>query len=139
METFATPVIDPVTKTTYFVARTKESSGAGTVFVQRLYALDITTGASRLAPVIIGGTYGGVTFDPQKNNQRAALTLANGNIFICWSSHCDWGTYHGWVMAYDAGTLNPLAVYASTTTGSARGIWIGRQGAAAAASRDIFV
>jgi hypothetical protein len=134
-----TPAIDPVSKTMYFVARTREVLGVVTNFVQRLYAVDIATGANRLAPVVITGSYGGVTFDPQKNNQRAALTFANGHIFICWSSHCDWGPYHGWVMAYDAATLTQLAVYADTTTGSNGGIWMSGQGAAADANGDIYL
>lgn len=134
-----TPVIDPVTKIIYLVVRTKEISGSGTIFVQRLHALNLTTGADVLIPVVISGTFGGVTFDPQKNNQRAALTLANGRIFIAWSSHCDWGPYHGWVMSFDAATLNPLAVYSDTPTGSQGGIWMSGQGPAADPSGNVFL
>ncbi len=134
-----TPVIDPATQIMYLVVRTKEIVSLTTNFVQRLYALDITTGTNRLAPVIISGSYGGVTFDPQKNNQRTALTLANGNVFMGWSSHCDWGPYHGWVMAYNAATLAQVAVYADTTTGSQGGIWMSGQGPAADSSGNIFV
>src|SRR5581483_10053317 len=129
-----TPVIDPAAKIMYLVVRTKAVVSLTTNFVQRLYALDITTGTNRLAPVIISGSYGGVTFDPQKNNQRTALTLANGNVFMGWSSHCDWGPYHGWVMAYNAATLAQVAVYADTTTGSQGGIWMSGQGPAADSS-----
>ena len=57
-----TPVIDPGTNTMYLVARTRENSK----YVQRLHALDITTGAEKLGgPVAIeatvpGGGVGGV-------------------------------------------------------------------------------
>ncbi len=52
-----TPVIDPVAGTIYLVARTKEY---GTNFVQRLHALDVSTGAERSnSPVIITATYAG--------------------------------------------------------------------------------
>src|SRR6185436_18580826 len=58
-----TPAIDPTTKTMYFVVRTKETTAIGTNsitnFVQYLYALDITTGTNRLAPVIISGSFAG--------------------------------------------------------------------------------
>src|SRR4051794_9102321 len=40
-----TPVIDPVAGTIYVVARTKEN---GTTFVQRLHALNISTGVERV-------------------------------------------------------------------------------------------
>jgi len=126
-----TPVIEPVNKIIYLVVRTKETSGFGTLFVQRLHALSLTTGADVLLPAVISGTFGGVTFDPQKNNQRSALTLANTRIFIAWSSHCDWGPYHGWVMSFDAATLNQLAVYSDTPTGNNGGIWMSGQGLAA--------
>src|SRR5262249_31316841 len=71
-----TPAIDPVSQTMWFVARTKETSATATNYVQRLHALDITTGAERPnSPVIIAATVSGtggggttVSFDPQKNN-----------------------------------------------------------------------
>jgi hypothetical protein len=134
-----TPVIDPVSRTMWLVVRTKEVSGATANFVQRLYALDITTGASRVSPVVISGTFDGVSFDPQRNNQRSALALANGNVYIAWSSHCDWGPYHGWVMAYNASTLAQVAVYCDTPTGSAGGIWMSGQGPAVDSSGNIYV
>ena len=100
----STPVIDPKTETIYLLARTKED---GTNFVQRLHALDIKTGAERPnSPVIITATYPGkgdgnvggiLTFDPQKENQRMSLALVDGLVYLGWSSHCDWGPYHGWL------------------------------------------
>jgi hypothetical protein len=136
-----TPVIDPATRIVYFVARTKEFTALTTNFVQRLYALDLATGTNRIDPVVISGSFAGglATFDQLRNNQRPAITLANGNIFICWSSHCDWGPYHGWVMVYDANTLTQLAAYCDTPTGSNGGIWMSGQGPAADASGNVFL
>ncbi|HWY78144.1 MAG TPA: cadherin-like domain-containing protein, partial [Verrucomicrobiae bacterium] len=141
-----TPVIDPNAGTIYLVVRTKEFS---TNFVQRLHALDITTGLDRSnSPVVISaavpgtgsGSVGGVvSFNPVLNNQRPALTLANGVVFITWSSHCDNGSYHGWVMGYDAGTLQQVAVFNDTPNGSQGGIWMSGQGPAADDSGNIFL
>ena len=88
----ATPAIDPATGTIYVVARTKEF---GTNFVYRLHALDIRTGKERPnSPVIITATYPGtgggskngvITFDPLKQNQRTALVLVKGVVYITWS------------------------------------------------------
>src|SRR5262249_49233501 len=73
-----TPVIDPVAGTIFLVARTKEF---GATYVERLHALDVSTGAEHSnSPVIITATYPGsgtgsisgvLTFDPYKQNQRS--------------------------------------------------------------------
>ncbi len=128
-----TPVIDPATGTIYLVARTLENGGT---FVQRLHALDVATGLDRVPPVVITATYPGdgdgsvggvITFDPQRQNQRPGLALANGVVYIAWASHCDWGPYHGWVIGYDASTLQRVVVYNDTPNGYNGGIWMSGQ------------
>ncbi|MGH7970610.1 MAG: pyrrolo-quinoline quinone, partial [Limisphaerales bacterium] len=114
----ATPVIDPVSGTLYLLARTKEY---GTNYVQKLYALDLRTGAERAhSPLTITATYAGhgagsrngvLTFDSQRQNPRAGLALVNGVVYVGWASHCDWGPYHGWLIGYDAKTLEQAVVY----------------------------
>lgn len=141
-----TPVIDPVTGTIYLVARTREF---GTNFVQRLHALDITTGLDRTnSPVVIRATYAGsgaassggtVSFDPLRNNQRPALALVNGVVYVAWSSHCDNGPYHGWVIGYNAATLAQVAVFNTTPNGSEGGVWMSGQGPSADAAGNIYL
>jgi hypothetical protein len=128
-----TPVIDPGTGTLYVVAVTKEVTGSVTNYVQRLHALDITTGAEKFGgPVVIqanvsgsgaGGSGGQVPFQAVHENQRAALLLTNGIVYIAWASHGDHDPYHGWVMGYNAGTLQQAMVYNTTPNGSRGGIW----------------
>lgn len=130
-----TPVIDPATYTLYVVGRTKEF---GNNFVQRLHALDIRTGAEKSnSPVVITATYPGtgdasvnnlITFDSQRQNQRSALALANGVVYIAWSSHCDWSPYHGWIIGYDAATLKQRSVWMDTPNGYQGGIWMSNGG-----------
>jgi hypothetical protein len=141
-----TPVIDPVAGTIYLVARTKEN---GATFVQRLHALDLRTGAERpQSPVVITATYPGtgdgssgsvLTFDPQKQNQRPALTLANGIVYVGWSSHCDWGPYHGWLIGYDATNLQQAVVYNDTPNGTNGGIWMSGQAPAVDPSGNLYL
>src|SRR5262249_39934249 len=84
----STPVIDRNAGTIYLVARTKENG----TYVQRLHALDITTGRERPgSPVTITGSVPGtapdstvgasgrvITFNPKVEQQRAALAISNG-------------------------------------------------------------
>jgi hypothetical protein len=141
-----TPVIDPTSATLYVVARTKEF---GVNFVQRLHALDLSTGLERSnSPVVITATYPGfgsgssggmISFDPLRHNQRPALALVNGVVYISWTSHCDNGPYHGWVMGYDASTLQQVAVFNDTPNGSQGGIWMSGQGPCADAAGNIYL
>ncbi len=140
------PVIDPATETLYVVARTKENGGK---FVQRLHALDLSTGLDRTnSPVVITATYPGtgdgsvkgvLTFDPQRQNQRAALALVKGVVYIAWSSHCDWSPYHGYVIGYNATTLQQTAVFNATPNGYQAGIWMSNQGIAADEDGNLYL
>ncbi len=131
------PVIDPASGTLYVVARTKEF---GTSYVQKLHALDVVTGVERPnSPVVIAAT-NGVVFDPYKQNQRPALTLANGMVYIAWSSHCDWTPYHGWVIGYNAANLLQAPIsYNATPSGSQAGIWMSNQGPAADSDGNLYL
>ena len=115
-----TPVIDPATNTLYFVAKTKESGAA----VQRLHALDLASGTERVAPVVITANLSGKAFNPLWENQRAGLALSNGQVYVAWASHCDYNTWYGWVMAYDAQALTQTAVFNDAPTNGSGGIWM---------------
>ena len=140
-----TPVIDPATKTIYILARTNEKD----VFVQKLHALDITTGRERAgSPVTIqatvdgsgvGAVNGKITFDALRENPRAALLLSGGEVYLTWASSCDVGPYHGWVMAYDARTLQQRAVLNTSPDGDDAGIWQSDAGPAADDDGNVFV
>ena len=129
----STPVIDPSTNTMYLVARTKQVTGSTTSYVQRLHALDITTGVEKFGgPTMINASYPGtgeqsvggmVPFNGKMNNQRSGLALANGQVIIGWASHEDDQPYHGWVMSYSASTLLQTGVFCDTPNGSEGGIW----------------
>ena len=56
-----------------------------------------------------------------------------------WSSHCDWGPYHGWLIGYDATTLQQAVVYNDTPNGSDGGIWMSGQAPAADASGNLYL
>ena len=139
-----TPVIDPGSQTIYFVARTKENGN----FVQRLRAFDIRDGSERAgSPVVIqasvtgtggGGVGGVVSFDSRIHNQRAGLMLQNGVVYIAWASHCDQGPYHGWILGYNATSLQQVLHVQHDAGWVLGGIWQSGQ-ALSADARGIFI
>ena len=140
-----TPVIDAAKRTMYFVAR----STTGSTFVQYLHAVDLVDGHEMTgSPVKITATYSGngegsnnnvLLFDPLRQNQRQGLTLVNGVVYVTFSSHCDWGPYHGWILGYDAATLQQQIVYNATPNGYAGGMWESGTGMAADAEGNLYV
>jgi hypothetical protein len=112
-----TPVIDPSTMTVYFV--TMQSVNGGIHQYLRAVSLkdgkDFGPGTMEITASVDGDGRGSVNgkvpFDPGIQNQRPGLTLVKGKVIIAWGSFSDWGTYHGWVMAYDAATLAQSAVF----------------------------
>ncbi len=141
-----TPVIDSVKQTIYFVAR---NTNGTTVYAQFLHAVNLVDGSERPgSPVQITATYPGngdgsvnnvITFDAQRQNQRQGLTLVNGTVYVTFSSHCDWGPYHGWILGYDSGSLQQKIVYNDTPNGVDGGIWESGTGMAADALGNLYV
>jgi len=142
-----TPVIDPVSQTMYLVARTYNTSTK--TGLQTLHALDITTGAEKFGgPVTVSGSVAGtgagskngiITFDPLADNQRPGLLLeTNPNsgvetVYIGWA-----GAAHGWLMAYNATTLQQTALLNTTPDGLRGGVWQSGNGIAADSSGYIY-
>lgn len=122
-----TPVINLANQSIYFVTRTKEvGPKGGYLYYTRLHALNITTGAEQPnSPAVICGAAAGKgcnlapytlasqQFIPQHQMQRPALTLTpypgtqQGVIYL------PFGQDRGWILAYDAQTLQLLAVFCS--------------------------
>ena len=133
-----TPAIDLQSGTLYVLARTRESKGvlSSDRHVQKLHALAITTGAEKFGGPVEIKTAG---FDPLRELPRAALLLANGQVYLTWGSSCDVGPYHGWVMAYDARTLAQTAVFNTSPAEEESGIWQSDNGPAADEDGNVYV
>lgn len=141
-----TPVIDPTSNTLYVVSKSEGPAGN---FHQRLHALNLTTGNERfggpvtISPSVLGngdGSSGGnLPFNPQTENQRCALALVNGVVYIAWASHEDVDPYHGWMIGYNAATLTQAAVFNATANGSRAGIWMSGGAPAADTSGNLFL
>jgi hypothetical protein len=139
------PVIDSLTKTIYFVARSTD----GVIFKQHLHAVDLTTGNEKLnSPIEITAQTAGkgdasindkVSFDPFRNNQRQGLALVKGVVYISYASHCDLNPFHGWVLGYDAKNLQQQYVYNTTPDGEEGGIWQSGMGIAADEDGNLYI
>ncbi len=134
-----TPVIDSATNTIYFVTKTKNTANLNPTYFQRLYALDINTGAEdpgspvEILPSAAGngdGNGGGgmVALDARTQNQTAALLLLGHTVYVAFGSLTSAAPYHGWVVAYDETTLAQVGAFLDTPNGSAGGIWLGGAG-----------
>ncbi len=148
-----TPVIDPQAGVLYVVAKTKENN----TYVQRLHALDVKSGAERFGgPVVIeaqvpgygdGSVNGIVNFLPLRQMNRSGLLLLNGVVYLAFGSHGDNIPYHGWLLGYDAHSLQKVAVFNTTPNGltdpsgyplGGGALWGGGAGPAADSSGNIY-
>ncbi len=145
----ATPVIDRKYGTNgaiFLVGMSKDANGA---YHQRLHAFELSSGAEvGGGPTEISASYpgNGVTsqngsnvFDPGQYAERASLLLQGGNIYLAWTSHCDHGSYSGWVMSYSEATLQQLSVLNLTPNGSDGSIWMSGGGLAADATGNVYL
>jgi hypothetical protein len=143
----STPVIDPPSGTLYVVS-TEESSSSGGTF--RLSALNVDTGVQKFGgPVTINASVAATNSDSINGVQsldtsclqRAALLLANGNVYIGFG-----GCHSGWLLAYDASTLAQVGVFNASPKlngeggfASAGGIWMGGAGPVAGSEGNVYV
>lgn len=140
-----TPVIDTVTHTLYVVTKSIDNNG---IFYAYLNALDIATGMPKPgSPHLItaevngsglGNINGKVAYQAKYQNQRPALLLFNNTVYVASASHCDWGPYHGWILGFDAATLNLKYTYNATPDGWAGGIWMAGQGISVGADGNLY-
>ena len=135
----STPVIDSSTGTLYVVASTKEVSGSTTSYVYRLHALSVTTGQEKFGgPVVIQATSGSATVVPIQQLQRPGLLLLNGVVYIGFGSHGDTSPWYGWLLGYNASTLQRAMVFNTAPVGGEGAIWQSGCGPAADASGNIY-
>ncbi len=123
-----TPVIDENTNTLYVVSLNGSA--------QHLHALDIATGIERSgSPVTIAAP----AFNAVQQNQRPALMLVNGVLYIGYSSHCDQGTYHGFLLAYNASTLQQVGIFNASPSGNGDSLWFSGAGPVADVNGNIYI
>jgi hypothetical protein len=132
-----TPVIDLANGTLYAVAASKSS---GSTYLYRLHALNIATGSERpSSPALVSATVAGTSFDPLRHMQRPGLLLLGSVVYIAFGSHGDVRPYWGWLLGYDATTLQQVSTFNSAPHGSQAAIWMTGAGPAADVSGNIYL
>jgi hypothetical protein len=113
----STPVIDGQSRTVYVAGATGDTSDIQDHVAS---AFAIEDGSVRSGwPVDVSGK---LQFDPAVHNQRSALSLVGGVVYIAYGGFVgDCGTYHGRVVAIEAGKPQNIAGWA--TAGQGEGIW----------------
>jgi hypothetical protein len=120
----STPVLSLNSSTIYLVSKTRETSSvnlgpncvpfSGTTefhcYYFALHALNLSNGGEKPgSPVLIQhqGSSPQTRFDALRQNNRSALLLANGNVYVAFGSRGDVHPYSGWIFAYNALNLTP--------------------------------
>jgi hypothetical protein len=114
----STPVIDEATKTIYVAAAMTDGH-------HEIHALSTDTGMEVAGwPVVVSKIKAGTLAFPSKvQNQRSALSLVNGIVYVAFGGYCgDAGDYHGWVIGVDAADPTKIGAWATMDDRQA-GIW----------------
>lgn len=131
----STPVIDPNTGSLYVT----NVNSSRVLFIHKL---DVHTGADQVPAVAVhasvpgtgsGSSGGRISLSPSCY-QRSALTLANGRVYLGFG-HCN----HGWIVAYDAGSLAQREVFSTSANGSGATVWMGGGGIAVDGSGNLYL
>ena len=115
-----TPVVDLVSRRLFFNAMIDGATKKHFVFSLNVDTGDITPGWP--ADLNATASYNGLPFTSRIQNERGALALVNGIVYVPFSGHAgDCDVYHGWVVGVNIN--NPLNVGAWATTAIGGGIW----------------
>ena len=129
-----TPVIDPASQAVYLDAMVAQSSEPRHL----IFALSLKDGAIVPGwPVDVGAALAarGQHFNAPDQNQRGALTILGGRVFVPFGGHFgDCGDYRGWVVGVSL--ANPRDVVSWVTRARGGGIWA--PGGIASDGRSLF-
>jgi outer membrane protein assembly factor BamB len=116
-----TPVIDPASEAIYFDAAVESGEGPR----QQIFGLSLKDGNILPGwPIDIAEALqkSGRHFDPRTQNQRAALVLLDGRVYVAFGGHFgDCGDYHGWVVGLSLRDPGQTVSFATRARGG--GIW----------------
>jgi hypothetical protein len=114
-------VIDPATQAIYFDAAVERSNGPR----HEVFALSTKDGSVLPGwPIDVADALQNVgeRFDPSVQNQRAALTILDGTVYVAFGGHFgDCGNFHGWVIGISLHDPSRLVTFQTRARGG--GVW----------------
>ncbi len=115
----STPVIDATSRTIYVAAAVSKNSAVQ----HQVDAFSVDDGTEKPGyPVVVSGTSGSTTFTAAPQNQRSALSLVKGTLYVAYGGYVgDCGNYHGWVVGIN--TADPTQHGGWASLGKGEGIW----------------
>jgi outer membrane protein assembly factor BamB len=145
----STPVIDRAAKLMFVIAKIAEpqcpgaeAATAACPVVYRIHALDIVSGSVvRKTDIRIPMNNPAVPAEDvaRRQLQRPALLLANHRVYAAFGAHQDAPPFQGWVIAFDADTLQQLEpVFCTTPKGEMGGIWQAGNGPASDSQGNLY-
>lgn len=113
----STPVLDATARVIYVAGAMADNH-------HEIHGLSLETGQEVTGfPIDVSKVKAGtLTFNSVDQNQRSALSLVNGILYVSFGGYCgDGGNYHGWVVGVD--TKDPTKVGAWATLDRQAAIW----------------
>lgn len=141
----ATPVVDPVggfiyvtnTNTTPTWVLSQLSLTTGNVLQSTTITGTVTgTGDPTGGDTVSGGV---LSFYPAFELNRSGLALANGKVYIAFTSYGDIHPWHGWLFAYNTSDLSRAAVFCASPNTYGAGIWESGGAPAVDSSGNLYV
>jgi len=129
-----TPVVDLASRSLFLDALINDTTKK-----HFIYSLNVDTGATNSGwPVDVNATatYSGMTFNSLIQEERGALALVNGIVYVSYSGYVgDCQNYHGWAVGVDINSPTNVNAWATTAVGG--GIW--GHGGVASDGTNMFV
>lgn len=137
----STPVISGALSILWCVS-TQRPGGPKSEAIHTLWKLNLADGVTLASTIITAKLPNGTTFVSNRQLQRSALTFVekSNRIYVPFASYGDQDPYFGWVLAYDAQSLQAKEVFCTTSPQTQRGgIWMAGQGPSVDTAGNLYV
>jgi PQQ enzyme repeat len=120
-----TPVVDLNSRSLFLAAMVTPDNG--TTIKHYILSLNVDTGAINPGwpvDVELRATYNGLTFTPEIQQQRPALAIVNGILYVGYGSMRDCDIYHGWLVGVPINNPSSVTAWAAASAaGHGGAIW----------------